>query len=191
MPTELREVAPATPGTPQPSAPKPPGAGQQGLVLVAAFLGGPALGWIVGQVPAGLSEGARTFLCAPFVVVFFLGYAAWVARLKVIAFQGLGLPLLRALYHLVVRREKPRSVEDVLPSREQLLDLARKARGAGAAFRRVGWVVGIAAGFVAAFFESSTGPATRFVLVSATTVGWGYALALLARQGWLPIPEQA
>jgi hypothetical protein len=89
-----------------------------------------------------------------------------------------------------VRRERPRSVEDVL-SRERLAGMAARALAAGGAFRHVGCLVGIAAGLVAALFESAMAPAGRFVLVSSSCIAWSYALALLARLGWLPIPEQA
>jgi hypothetical protein len=191
MATEVEEAPATSLDTAHGRLVKPQGFGLQALTLVAAFAGGPALGWAVGQAPGDLSETARTFLYVPFVLVFFLGYAAWVARLKVIAFQGLGLPLLRALFLLVVRRQKPKSIEEVLPTRERLLEMAVKAQMAAASFRRVAWLVGIGAGFVAALFDSAMGAGSRFVLVSASCIAWGYALAFLGRRGWLPIMEEA
>jgi len=190
MATEVEEAPPEIRDTPHGRLYRPLGTWQQALVLVAAFLGGPAVGWAVGQVPGDLSETARTFVYVPFVLVFFLGYAAWVARLKVIAFRGLGVPLLRALYQLIVHRKKPESIEDVLP-RDKLVEMAVKAQVAGASFRRVGWFVGTTAGFVAALFESSMGGSARFLLVSATCIAWGYVLAFLGRRGWLPIMEES
>jgi hypothetical protein len=68
--------------------------------------------------------------------------------------------------------------------------MAVKAQAASGAFRRVGWLLGLCAGVVAALFESATPPATRFVLVSATCTAWGYALSLLGRRGWLPMMEE-
>jgi hypothetical protein len=190
MRTEVEETPVTGLDTPHGRLVRPQGFGLQALALVGAFAGGPALGWAVGRAPGDLSETARTFLYVPFVLVFFLGYAAWLARLKVIAFQGLGVPILWALFQLIVHRRKPRSIGDVLPTREKLLEMAVRAQAAGASFRRVGWLVGVAAGFVAALFASATGPAVRFSLVTGATVAWGYALAVLARRGWLPIPEQ-
>jgi hypothetical protein len=169
---------------------KPLPFGAQALVLAAAFFGGPALGWVVGRIPGDLTETARTMVYIPFVLVFFLGYAAWVARLKVIAFQGIGASLLKTLFLLVVRRRKPRSIEDVLPSREKLLGMAVRAQQAGGAFRRVGWLVGLAAGLVATFFGSAMGALPLFLLLSVTCIAWGYVLALLARRGCLPIMEE-
>ncbi|MCK6461871.1 MAG: hypothetical protein L6Q95_18480 [Planctomycetes bacterium] len=191
MATEVEEALATSLDTPHGRLHRPRGFGLQALTLVAAFAGGPALGWAVGQAPRDLSETARTFLYVPFVLVFFLGYAAWVARLKMIVFHGLTKSLLATLFLLVVRRRKPKSIADVLPTREKLLEMAVQAQMAAASFRRVGWFVGIAAGFLAALFDSAMGGATRFALVSATCVAWGYALSMLARRGWLPIPEEA
>ncbi|HEX5135574.1 MAG TPA: hypothetical protein VFY93_01250 [Planctomycetota bacterium] len=191
METDVEEAAPAHVDTPHGRLHRPLGHGRQGLVLVAAFFGGPGLGWVVGSVPGDLSEAARTFLCVPFVAVFFLGYAAWIAHLKVIAFKGLGVPLLKALFQLIVRRRTPRSVGEVMPSRETLLAMAVEAQAAGAAFRRIGWLVGIGAGLVAALFESAMSGGARFALAATACVAWGYALALLARRGWLPIMEES
>lgn len=191
METDVEEAAPASVETPHGRLHRPLGHGRQGLVLVAAFFGGPALGWVVGSVPGDLSEAARTFLYVPFVAIFFLGYAAWIAHLKVIAFKGLGVPLLRALFLLVVHRRKPQSVGEVLPSRDTLLAMAVKAQAAGAAFRRVGWLVAVGAGLIAALFDSAMNGGARFALVAAACVAWGYALSLLARRGWLPIMEES
>jgi len=191
MATEVEEAPVTSLDTPHGRLVKPRGSGLQALALVGAFAGGPALGWAVGRVPGDLSETARTFLYVPFVLVFFLGYAAWLARLKVILFHGLTKSLLATLFLLVVRRQKPKSIADVLPTREKLLEMAVKAQLASASFRRVGWLVGIGAGFVAAFLESAMGASVRFALVSAACIAWGYALSMLARRGWLPIPEEA
>ena len=191
MAIETEEAPRTTVETPHGRLYEPAGTGGQALFLVAAFLGGPAVGWAVGAIPGDLSETARTLVCVPFVLVFFLGYAAWVARLKMIVFHGLGRSLLMALFDILVRRRKPASVEEVLPTRERLLEMAVKAQIAGASFRRVGWLVGIGGGLVAALLESATGAATRFVLVSSTSIAWGYALAFLGRRGWLPIMEES
>ena len=188
--TEIEPVAEVL-DTPHGPLYRPLGTGRQALVLVAAFFGGPAIAWVVGAIPGDLSETARTLVYVPFVLVFFLGYAAWVARLKVIAFRGIGAPLLKALIALIVFRRKPRSVEEVLPTREKLLEMAVKAQIAGASFRRVGWLLGVGAGVIAALFESGMAGTTRFALVSATCIAWGYALAFLGRRGWLPIMEES
>lgn len=189
MGIETEEAPRTTVETSREGLHEPVGMGRQALVLAAAFAGGPAIGWVVGSV-GGLPETARTLVCVAFVLVFFLGYAAWVARLKLIAFEGLGASLLKALVLLLFFRRKPQAAE-VLPTRGRLLEMALKAQAASGSFRRVGWLVGLCAGVVAALFESATAPAARFVLVSATCVAWGYALSLLGRRGWLPVMEES
>jgi hypothetical protein len=168
---------------------KPLPHGQQLLVLFAAFCGGPALGWLVGQVPGDLSEGARTALYVPYVLVFALGYAAWIARLNAIAFHTIGRSLLLALFWLIVRRQRPKSAEDVLPSREKLLEMAVRAQRAGASFFPASWPVAVATGLISMLFDSAISAGALFMLTATSCVAWGYLLAWLGRRGWLPFME--
>ena len=169
---------------------RPIGQWQQIAVLVAVFFGGPALGWLVGRIPGDLSESARTALCVPYVLVFFLGYAAWVARLNAIAFDTIGRSLLKALFLLIIRRRPPGSAEDVLPSREKLLEMAVRAQKAGASFGPASWPVALLAGLIAMMFDSATGAFARFLLVALTCLAWGHFLAWLGRRGRLPFMEE-
>lgn len=164
--------------------------GRQILVLVAAFFGGPALAWAVGQVPGDLSETARTVVYIPFVAVFFLGYGVWVARLNAIAFEGIGRSLLKAFFTLIVLRRKPRSVQDVLPSREKLLEMLVRAQQAGGSFAPASWPVGILFGLAAMLFDSAFGAIPLFLLVAASVIAWGQLLGRLGRRGWLPFMEE-
>jgi hypothetical protein len=164
--------------------------GWQIAVLIGAFFGGPALGWIVGRAPGDLSETARTVLHLPYMAVFFLGYSIWVARLNAIAFDCLGRSLLKTLFQLIVHRRRPRSLEEVMPSREKLLEMVVRAQRAGASFAPVGWLVGVAAGLTAALFESSMSSSGLFLMVTASCIGWSHLLARLGRRGWLPFAEE-
>jgi hypothetical protein len=163
---------------------------RQILVLVAVFFGGPALGWLVGQISGDLSDKARTVLYVPYIAIFFLGYAAWIARLNAIAFDTIGRSLLKALFLLIVRRQPPKSPEDVLPSREKLLEMAVRAQKAGASFGPASWPVAILAGLIAMMFDSATGGVALFLLVAFTCLAWGSLLARLGRRGWLPFMEE-
>ncbi len=168
---------------------RPLSEGKQLIVTIAAFVGGPAFGWVIGQVPGDLTETARNFLYVPMVVIFFMGYSLWIARLNVIAFQGIGWGLLKTLFALIVLRRKPKSIEDVMPSRDKLLEMMVRAQKAGASFAPVGWLVGIVSGLIAMLFDSAMGPARLFLLVGAGCVIWGYLLAWLGRRSWLPFME--
>jgi hypothetical protein len=169
---------------------RPLGFWWQALVLAAAFFGGPAVGWLVGGIPGDLSETARTALYVPYVLIFFLGYAAWVARLKAIAFDTIGRSLLKALFLLIVRRQAPKSVEEVLPSKEKILEMAVRAQMAGASFGPASWPVALAAGLAAMLFDSAAGTIQLFILVAGSCLAWGYLLARLGRRGWLPFMEE-
>lgn len=169
---------------------RPLNQGLQILVAFIAFIGGPALGGLAGKIPGDLSESAQTFLYVPLVAVFFLGYALWVARLHTIAFDGLGKSLLKSLVLLILRRERPKSLEDVLPSKEKLLEMAVRAQKAGASFAVVGWPIGIVSGLVGAFFESAMGFAALFAVFALPSIAWGYLLGFLGRRGWLPVMDE-
>ena len=169
---------------------RPLSEGRQMLVFVAAFFCAPMVGHAVGRLLSDLSESARTALYVPYVLVFFVGYALWVARLNVIAFEGLGRGLVKALFTLIVLRRKPQRVEEVLPSKQTLLKMLVRAQRAGASFAPVGWLIGVCAGVMALLFESGTGPAQRFGLVAGSCVLFGHLLARLGRRGWLPFAEE-
>lgn len=164
--------------------------GYQILVLIAAFAGGPAFGWIIGAIPGDLSETARTMICVPFVLIFFLGYAAWVARLNAIAFEGLGRSLLKAFFFLILRRQCPKNLEEVLPTKEKLLEMAVKAQKAASSFGPVSWPIALVAGLAALLIETEMGSLALAFLVAASCLAWGYGLAYLGRRGCLPFMEE-
>jgi hypothetical protein len=168
---------------------RPPGWAVQVAVVAAAFFGGPALGWGIGGLMPGISDDA-TFLCVPFVAVFFLGYGLWLARLNALAFNFIGKGLLRALFMLLVRRRKPERLEDVLPSKEKILEMLVRGQRAASSFLAVSMPVAIVAGVVTMFYETPTSPAMRWALAGGGCAGWGWALSFLGRRGFLPFPEE-
>ena len=74
--------------------------GKQILVLIAAFVGGPAFGWVIAQVPGDLSQNAQDAMFIPLMAVFFIGYGLWVGRMNAIAFQGIGWGLIKMVFNL-------------------------------------------------------------------------------------------
>jgi hypothetical protein len=168
---------------------KPQGWAVQGAVFVAAFGGGPALGWVVGAAMPGLSESARTVLYVPFVLIFFLGYGLWLARLNALAFQFVGKGVLKALFMLIVLRRKPQRLEDVLPSKERLLEMLVRGQRAAGSFLAAAVPVALVAGIVAMFFETPLPLLPREGLVVGACLGWGWVLSALGRRGYLPFPE--
>jgi hypothetical protein len=169
---------------------KPLSWGLQACCFAAAFAGGPAVGWIVGAAMPDLSESARTFVYVPFVMVFFLGYGLWLARLNAIAFQMIGKGILKALFMLLILRRKPEKLEDVLPTREKVLELAVRAQRAASSFLLVSLPVGIVAALIVLLFETQTSLAARGILMAGSCIAWGWLLSFLGRRGFLPFPEE-
>ena len=163
--------------------------GKQILVLIAVFFGGPGFGWVIAQVPGDLSQTAKDAMFVPMMAVFFMGYSLWITRLNFIAFQGIGWSLFKVLFNLLVFRRKPKSVEDVIPSRDKLLEMLVRAQKAGTSFAPAGWLVGLISGLIAMLCDSAMGPVKLFLLVGSGCLIWGYLLAWLGRRGWLPFME--
>lgn len=164
--------------------------GRQLLVLLAAFAAGPACGYLVAELLGDLSKAAQTALYVPYVLIFFAGYALWVARLNAIAFEGIGWSLIKALFNLIVRRRKPKQLHDVLPSKEKLLEMMVRAQKAGASFSPVAWLIAPPTGLMSLMFDSGVERSLRFALVTASCVLFGQVLARLGRRGWLPFMEE-
>jgi hypothetical protein len=158
-----------------------------GGVLLGAFASGPALGWIVGRLLEGVSKSARTGLYLPFPVILLAGYALWSARLKAIAFDGLGRGILIALFRLAVQHKR---LEDILPGKERLAARAVKAQKAASSFFRVSVPVALVAGLAAVIMDADAGVTHRAVVVGGACIGYGWTLAWLGRRGYLPIMEE-
>jgi len=145
-------------------------------------------GW-VAIVPGDLSSAAQVILHIPYILVFFVGYSVWVARLNAIAFDAVGRSLLKALWNLIFHGKEPTSLSEVLPSKDKLVEMLVKGQRAGASFRGVSWPIALAGSLCAVLFESSMPTMALSVLTAATVICWGYILGLLGRRGWLPLPE--
>lgn len=170
---------------------RPLGSVGQFFVLLASFVGGPLFAYGIGLVPGDLSEAAQTLLFIPFVLIFFMGYSLWVARLKAIAFDTIGKSLLKTLFLLIVKKQKPATLQDVMPDKDKLLQMAVKGQKAGASFTLVAWPIAIIAGLCALLMETAFGLSAMFVLVTGSCLTWGYCLGYCGRRGWLPIMEEA
>ena len=187
--TPIVETYPETRDTPHGKVYRPKSWLVQGLFLMLAFFGGPALGELTGRSLGGVSENAQIFLYLPFVAIFFLGYGLWSARLHAIAFDGIGRGVLKALFMLLIRRKKPESLKDVMPSPETLEKMAVQAQKAGWSFLVMAVPVALVAGLVALFFETEASAFTAALLVAGGCIFWGWVMGLFARRGYLPIMQ--
>lgn len=163
---------------------------RQGLCLVLVIVAGPALGWCMAQVMGGLSESAATFLFLPLPIILCLGYSLWVTRLKAIALDCIGKGIFWSLLRLIVKRTKPESIKDILPSREKLEEMAVRAQLAASSFSWAAIPVAILAGLVTACFQTHTTRPLQLGLVAMICLAWGHVLSQLGRRGYLPILEE-
>lgn len=155
-------------------------------LLIGGFVGGPAVGWILGLIVQGLSPTGKLLICIPPTLVFFLGYGLWSARLAAIVFDMIGKSILRALFHIIVRRRKPVGVEDVLPDRAKLEQMAVKAQKAAWSFVIIAVLIGPISGLLLLLFSAGI---LASAAVGSSCLLWGYLLGVLGRRGFLPLPQ--
>jgi hypothetical protein len=168
---------------------RPQSQGKQILALIAAFAVSMSFGGWTAAVPGDLSTAATVALHIPYVLVFFLGYGLWVARINAIVFDTIGRSVLKVLWHLIVHRKQPDAKETILPSREKLLEMLVKAQKGGASFRAIAWPAAALGVFLGLLCESAMPRMQLAALLAASTLAWGYLLGFLGRRGWLPFPE--
>ena len=93
-----------------------PGTGKQILFLISGFFTAILLGFIVSSIPGDLSDFAKGVIYFVYILIFILGYGAWASWLGAIAFKSFKLPLMKILFKVFVRKEKPDSLEKLLPT---------------------------------------------------------------------------
>ncbi len=168
---------------------RPQSQGKQIFALIAAFVASMSLGGWVAVIPGDLSTAAQVAFHIPYVLVFFLGYGLWVARINAIVFDTIGRSVFKLLWQLVVHRKQPDDREGILPSKEKVLEMLVKAQKAGASFRGISWVVAPLGMVLGLLCESAMPEMQLVTLLVATVLAWGYLLGYVGRRGWLPFPE--
>lgn len=154
-----------------------------------AFFGGPLAGMMLGTLLGGLSEGAQIALYIPFFAVFFLGYGLWVSRLNMLGFNLIGRGLLKMVFMALIFRRMPKSIDEVLPSADKIVEAAVKAQKAGWSFLIMAFPVAGVAMFGGLIIDADMGAVERVGLIGVACLMWGYALGWLARHGFLPFAE--
>lgn len=181
---------PRTPvATPHGEIHSPPAFGVQIAVTFASFAASIGLGFFLVAALRLESFGARVFAQAPFVLTFILGYALWTARVRALVFHTVGRGLLKALIIMLLKKRAPSRVEDVLPSREKLLEMLVRAQKAASSFALVAAPVGFLCALGVALFDGFPGAGGRATTVAVLCLLWGIVLSVLGRRGLLPIGE--
>ena len=110
---------------------------------------------------------------------FFLGYGMWMARLQALAFDAVGRGLLKALFMLLIRRKKPESLEDVMPSKEKMLQMAVRAQKAAWGFLHASFPVAGLSVLIGLFVDATASAAAVSVAIGGGVVLWGACLGYL------------
>jgi len=167
-----------------------PGQGKQILFLVSGFFTAILLGFIVSSIPGDLSDFAKGVIYFVYILIFILGYGTWASWLGAIAFKSFKLPLIKILFRVFVRKEKPDSLEKLLPSRDQAIEIMVKAQKAAKIFFILSWPIGVLGGVASLFMNTSISKIYLSVIVIITAVMFGYAINYFGRRGYLPFPEE-
>lgn len=168
----------------------PPKQGTQVLSVLAAFFTAIALGWVISSIPGDVSEFGSGVIYFIYLMVFIFGYSAWISWMNVIVFDSIKWPILKTIFRLLIQKEKPKSVQDFLPPKEKLIEILVRAQKAAKIFYRLSWLIGVFGGIVSMFLSNSTSSILMFVLISSTSVCYGYALFYFGRRGYFPFPSE-
>jgi len=168
----------------------PPKQSKQVLFLVGAFFTAIFLGWLVSSIPGDLSGVASGVIYFVFLLVLFLGYGLWVGLVNALLFSSVKWPLIKIIFKFLVRKEKPASINELLPEREKIIALLLRSQKYSRTFFILSWPVGILGGFTTLFMKTLTSSAFLFLIVLMCVVIYGYALSHFGRRGYLPLPEE-
>jgi len=168
----------------------PPKQGIQILFLIASFLTAILLGWIVSSIPGDLSDLAAGFVYFIFILIFFIGYTSWSGYTGALLFSSIKLSIIKTLFRFFVHKEKPGSLDKILPTREKLIELMVRSQKATKTFFLFSIPIGIGGGFITTLFGTAMDTAFLFVIVVISSAVYGYALSFFGRRGYLPFPEE-
>ena len=164
--------------------------GVQILVVAAAFVMSILIGLIISSIAGPLSGLSKGVIYFTFMFVLMLGYSAWVSILGALVFKTIKAPVFKMLFRFFIYKEKPPSLEDVLPSREKLMELIVKAQKSARIFFVVSWPIGIVGGILSLFMTKAINPVLYFVIILLSSISFGYVLFYFGRRGYFPFPEE-
>lgn len=168
---------------------QPPKHGSQIIFFIAAFFIAIVLGWIVSESAGNISEFASGIIYFTYIIILFSGYAVWAGIAGSIAFRTIKVPLIKILFRFIVHKQKPASIEELFPSKEEAADILVKIQKASRTFFILSIPVGFAVGFLSMFFNKDISSVLLFIIITATSAAYGYFLFYYGRRGYMPFPE--
>lgn len=159
--------------------------------FVAAVLLGLGLARVVG-LSGDLRSGIAVF---GHLLIFFVGYKLWAGYAYALLIGGAGRRLLAALVAGLRRREPElralmAGTLETLRDPADLAQVVAKIRARTAVFRTAGFAFGAVTGLALGLLRARAGVLVTFVVFTGAGWSYGYLLSWLAREGYLPLPEQ-
>lgn len=168
----------------------PPKHGSQIIFFIAAFFIAMALGWIVSESAGNISELASGVIYFTYIIILFSGYAVWAAIAGSIAFRTIKVTLIKILFRFIIHKQKPASIEELFPTREEAAKIMVKVQKAARSFFILSIPVGFAGGFLSLFFNKDISSVILFIIITATSALYGYFLYYFGRRGYMPFPDE-
>ena len=163
--------------------------------LSGSFLGaiglGSALAWVVG-VPGELVSGVAIF---GHLLILFVGYKLWAGYAIALFMGGIGRKLIGAVIAAVLRREPDfrtaaKGALAELQDPVALGTIVAKIRARTTVFRKAGIGFGAVTGLAVGVFGAHAGVFGSVAVFTGGGWCYGYVLSWLAREGYLPLPEE-
>jgi len=167
----------------------PPGLGKQIISLVVSFFTAIFLGWVAGSIPGDISDFTKAIFYIPYILVFFFGYSAWIGWLNIIVFDTIRWSLIKTIFGYFLHKKKPSLIQEILPADEKVVEIMVRAQKATKTFFILSWPIGITGGIAVMFLKTTTSTAFLSLIVSVSTIAYGYTLSYFGRRGYLPFPD--
>jgi hypothetical protein len=163
--------------------------------LSGSFFGaiglGSALAWAVGA-PGELRSGVAVF---GHLLILFVGYKLWAGYAIALFMGGVGRKLIGAITAALLKRERDfrAAAKTALAELQDPVALAammEKIRARTAVFRKAGIGFGAVTGLTVGILGARAGVLGSLAVFTGGGWCYGYVLGRLAREGYLPLPEE-
>jgi hypothetical protein len=171
--------------------------GTRVLVLFLCFVSAPGIGWLVAHGIYGRSLLAHAGITFPLLLVLILGYKVWGAFVVgEMTWQLFGGFFAWAMRFFFSRQKKDAqkamdALHAALADKDRIESLLERLRARASVFRRLGIVLGLAAGLVVGLFvPEGPGLAATIALYALIGAAYGSILTRLGESGLLLLPFQ-
>lgn len=164
--------------------------------LLGAFVAAIGLGFAMAAVLRPGSDLVVVLGVAGFVLALTTGYSIWTSYVIGMFTRGLFGGVVRGLFQFFLSKDKAgldgaaASLREAVTDKARLQDMLAKIRAKTSVFRTAGLVSGVMTGLIVGLVGTRLGLIGALAAYGATGYFYGSALAWLAREGYLPLPEE-